>query len=219
VAAISHRIVLPLFVAFGARRTSLFARTPFVARADPGPRSEMSSTREAAHIRTDLSDDGRSSDRSSRRQREEEFHRFFLLGNESGNIDLHPLDRPIQVVEVVEQFAKEQLVVRLYSSIQRQTQRGQLFAQASFSQLGQDLRVRLPLLDGLEHTSPTDSDHIPGYRSQFHVSCFQHLVDAIDLLGAQLDKLLTISRQISQDPDRWWRNKAWTQQPVAQEVC
>jgi len=179
----------------------------------------MSSTREAAHIRTDLSDDGRSSDRSSRRQREEEFHRFFLLGNESGNIDLHPLDRPIQVVEVVEQFAKEQLVVRLYSSIQRQTQRGQLFAQASFSQLGQDLRVRLPLLDGLEHTSPTDSDHITGYRSQFHVSCFQHLVDAIDLLGAQLDKLLTISRQISQDPDRWWRKKAWTQQPVAQEVC
>src|SRR5438270_13218242 len=123
----------------------------------------------------------------------------------------YQLDRPIQVVEVVEQFAKEQLVVRLYSSIQRQTQRGQLFAQASFSQLGQDLRVRLPLLDGLEHTSPTDSDHIPGYRSQFHVSCFQHLVDAIDLLGAQLDKLLTISRQISQDPDRWWRNKAWTQ--------
>ena len=72
-------------------------------------------------------------------------------------------------------------MVRLYSSIQRQTQRGQLFAQASFSQLGQDLRVRLPLLDGLEHTSPTDSDHIPGYRSQFHGSCFQHLVDAIDL--------------------------------------
>ena len=67
----------------------------------------MSSTGEAAHVRTDLSDDGRSSDQSSRRQREEEFHRFFLLGNESGNIDLHPLDRAIQVVEVVEQFAKE----------------------------------------------------------------------------------------------------------------
>ena len=67
----------------------------------------MSSTREAAHIRTDLSDDGRSSDRSSRGPGEEEFHRFFLLGNQSGNIDLHPLDRAIQVVEVVEQFAKE----------------------------------------------------------------------------------------------------------------
>ena len=35
------------------------------------------------------------------------------------------MDCPIQVVEVVEQFANEQLVVRLYSSIQGQTQRGQ----------------------------------------------------------------------------------------------
>ena len=88
----------------------------------------MSSTREAAHIRTDLSDDGRSSDWSSRRQREEEFHSFLFLGNEGSNIHLHPMDRPIQVVEMVEQFAKEQLVGRLYSTIQCQAQRRQLFA-------------------------------------------------------------------------------------------
>ena len=70
------------------------------------------------------------------------------------------MDRPIQVVEVVEQFAKEQSVMSLDPPIQRQTQRGPLFAQSSFGQLGQDLRVRLSLLDSLEHASPTDPDHV-----------------------------------------------------------
>src|SRR6266487_4945009 len=71
---------LELFVAFGACPTELFAGTPLVARTDTCPRSEMSGTREAAHVRANLGDDGRSRDGSSCRQREEEFHCFFLLG-------------------------------------------------------------------------------------------------------------------------------------------
>src|SRR5260221_7943824 len=160
VAAISHRIVLPLLVALGARPTELFAGTALVARTDARPRSEMSSTREAAYVRADSGDDGRSGDMSGGRQGEEELHRFFLLGNQGRNIHLHAMDRPIQVVEVVEQFANEQSVMSLVPPIQRQTQRGPLFAQSSFGQLGQDLRVRLSLLDGLEYASPTDPDHV-----------------------------------------------------------
>ncbi len=160
VAAISHRIVLPLLVAFGARPTELFAGTALVARTDPGPRSEMSGAREAAHVRADLGDDGRSRDSSGRGPGQQEFQGFFLLGNQGGNIHLHPMDRSIQVVEVVEQFANEQPVMRLDPPIQSQTQRGQLFAQSSFGQLGQDLWVRLSLTDGLQHVSPTDLDHV-----------------------------------------------------------
>jgi len=52
---------------------------------------------------------------------------------------------------VVKQFANEQLVMSLDPPIQSQTQHGQLFAEPSFGQLGQDLRVGLSLLDGLEH--------------------------------------------------------------------
>jgi hypothetical protein len=157
VAAISHRIVLPLFVAFGTGPAELFAGTALVARTDACPRSKMSRTWEATHVRADLGDDGRSGHGSGCWQAQQELHGFFLLCNQSANIDLHPMDCPLQVIEVVEQFANQQLVMSLDPSIQRQTQCGQLFAEPSFGQFGQDLRVRLSLLDGLEHASSTHS--------------------------------------------------------------
>ncbi len=162
----------------------------------------MSGTWEATHVRADLGDDGRSSHRSGRGPGQEELHGFFLLDNQSANIDLHPVDRPLQVIEVVEQFANQQLVMCLDSPVQRQTQRGQLFAEPSFGQLSQDLRVGLALLNGREHTSATDPNNITGHRAQFDIGCLQHLVNAINLLGARLDEVLAIPCQISQDPDR-----------------
>ena len=78
----------------------------------------------AHHVRADLGDDGRSSHGSGRWQSQQEFYRFFLLGHQGGNIHLHPMDRPLQVVEMVQQFANEPSMMRLDPSIQRQTQRG-----------------------------------------------------------------------------------------------
>jgi hypothetical protein len=84
------------------------------------------------------------------------------------------MDRPIQVVEVIEQFSKQQLVVRLDSSIQRQAQRGQLLTEPSFGHLRQDLGVSLSLLDRLQHAPSTDPDDVTGDRTQFDVGRFQH---------------------------------------------
>ena len=156
---------------------------------------------EAAHVRADLGDEGRSRDRSGRGPGQQELHRFFLLGNQGSNLHLHPMDGPIQVVEVVKQFANEQSVMSLDPPIQSQTQRRPLFAQSSFGQLGQDLRVRLSIFDGPEHASPTDPDHVTGYCPQFDIGRFQHLVDTIDLLSTQFDQRFAVARQIAQDSD------------------
>jgi hypothetical protein len=84
----------------------------------------MAGTWEATHICADLSDDGSSRDRSGCWQGEQKLHRFFLLGEQISNALLHPMDGPLQIVEVVEQFANELSVMRLYSSIESQTQCG-----------------------------------------------------------------------------------------------
>ncbi len=86
---------LELFVALGAGPTELFAGTALVTRADTRSRSEMSGTWEATHVCADLGNDGRSAHGSGRWQGQQELHRFFLLGNQGGNIHLHPMDRPL----------------------------------------------------------------------------------------------------------------------------
>jgi hypothetical protein len=97
---------------------------------------------------------------------------------------------------VVEEFTEELSMTRLHPSGQRQTQRRQLLAQAPLGRLGrlgrlgQDLRIGLPGFDRAQHPSPTDPDHIAGHCPQFAVGGFQYLVDAVDLLGAQLDERL-----------------------------
>ena len=88
-------------------------------------------------------------------------------------------------------------MMRLHPSGQRQTQRRQLLAQAPLGQLGQDLRIGLPGFDRPQHPSPTDPDHIAGHCPQFEVGGFQHLVDAVDLLGAQLDERLAIAGKVA----------------------
>jgi hypothetical protein len=104
----------------------------------------------------------RRGDRSGRRQGEQQLDGSLVLVEEGGDAPLHPLDRLFQRGDVVKQFADEQPLLGVHAPGQRLTQGRQLLAQPPLGQLGQDLRIGLPLLDRPQHPPPTDPHHIAG---------------------------------------------------------
>jgi hypothetical protein len=69
----------------------------------------------ARHVHPDFGQDGGRADGSGRRQGEQQPDGVFLFGHQSGDADFHPMDRLLQVGEVLEQFAQELPLVRLYA--------------------------------------------------------------------------------------------------------
>jgi hypothetical protein len=175
-------------------------------------------TREPPHIGADLGNNRRGGDRARGRQCEQQLDRFLLPGEQGGKAHLDPMDRLLELGDVVEPFTQQLPMMGLDAAGQRQPQGGQFVAQASLGQVGQvgqDLWIRLPGLDGPQHLPSTCPDHIAGHRPQFAIGRVQHLVDAIDLLGAQFDERLAIACAIAQHPDRVGGEEAGTQQAVA----
>jgi hypothetical protein len=174
-------------MACGGRPTLLFTSAALVAWADPRKGGkDASHSQNAAKARANLGENRRRSDGSSRGQGEQDLYGALLLGQKLGKADFHPLDGPLQLLEVIEQFTNEQAVMGWHSARQCQPECWQLLAQAPFGQLCQHLWVRLSPLDRLEHAAPAYAHHIARYCSQLAIGRLQYFVDAVDLSGALL---------------------------------
>jgi hypothetical protein len=155
----------------------------------------------ARHVGADLRENGSRGARPRRRQGEQQLEGVFLLGHHSGDAHLHPMDRLLQVVEVIEHLVQQLPLMRLHPAGQGAPQGGQLLAQPPLGQLGQDRAVGFSLCNRPQHLPPAGPHHIAGDRPQLEVGRFQEFVDALDLLGTQLNERLALAGEIAQNAD------------------
>ena len=133
------------------------------------------------------------------------------LGGELSELPLQERDRGQDVPD-------ERAMLGRDAPLQGPAPRRQLRPQPPPGQLGQYGRVLLARQDGRQQVAPAGPRHVAGHRAQLEGGAREHLVQAIDLLGALLHQRRAGARQLAPLADGLRRNEAGCEQPVAQPL-
>ena len=175
----------------------------------------MSGGGEAAHVDADLSDHdlgGASGDAGNRGgERNAELDRAELLLDRLGE----PVDVLIEEVEVLEDRADHERVVRLEATLQGFAQRGDLGAQPALGEVGQHLGIGGAADERVEHRATGDAEDVGRDAVELDPGVLKRLVQPVGLALALLDLGLAIASERSQRPLRPWRHEAPAQSPAS----
>jgi hypothetical protein len=102
--------------------------------------------------------------------------------------------------------------------LERFAERGDLLAQRSLGELGQDLGVMGAGDQRVEHLAGGHAEHLGGDRGELDPGVLQGLLDTLHLAGAFLDLCLAVADQVTQFPQRPGRHEARPDEPVLDQL-
>jgi hypothetical protein len=173
--------------------------------------------REAAHVDSDLGDDGLRSIAIHPGDALQVGHVIGVGLNRFGDPLIETGHGTIEILDVGEEFLEHGSVVGREAPLQGVRQAGALPSQRPFRQLGQHDGIPFAADQGTQHRLARGPEDIGDHHAQLDVGGLQEFVDAIGLTGALPDQRRPIASQIPKLADGLRRNKARAQEPMLQQ--
>jgi hypothetical protein len=189
-----------------------------VARADPGPGSEVGWGAEPGHVGAGLGDD----DFGGGLLDPGDGHQAFNLWGERAHLLVYPrrelLDGGGQLVEARQVHAAQERVVLTKVAGQGLDQGGDLGSHPARGHIRHDLRVVLAFDERGQHRPPGDTQDVGGYRTDLNPGILELLLQPLGLPGTFNRQSSPVAGQVTQVPDRFGRDERRLQQPALTQL-
>ena len=160
----------------------------------------MARARKGAHVHAHLRNDHFRGAPIDPRDAIQASQLFRKRGEGALNFRAEGADRFVQIVQMRQELANEEGMMRPKAAGQCRAEGGQLAAQPAPREVGQERGIGGPVGERVQHGAPRDAENVAGDRRQLDPRILQGLVQPVGDARAILNEGFAVARQVAVTP-------------------